>query len=51
MYVKMVTRPVYKRLKEAPITTKEVITLSNKLKHKSPLQKHVFPPPPQNVES
>ena len=35
----MVTRPVYKKkkLKEVP---------SKKMKHNSPLQKHVFPPPP-----
>ena len=44
MYVKMVTRPVYKKLQEAPITTKEVNTPSNKMKHKSPLQRHVFLP-------
>ena len=37
MYVKMVTKPVYKKkkLKEAP---------PNKMKHISPLQRHVFLP-------
>ena len=34
----MVTRLVYKKLKEAPITTKEVNTLPNKMKHNSPLK-------------
>ena len=33
-YVNMVTRPVYKK--------KEVSTPSNKMKHISPLQRHVF---------
>ena len=36
MYVKMVTRPVYKN--------KEVNTPPNKMKHNSPLQGHVFLP-------
>ena len=36
MYVKMVTRPVYKN--------KEVNTPPNKMKHNSPLQRHVFLP-------
>ena len=44
MYVKMVTRPMYKKLKEALITTKEVNTLPNKMKHNSSLQRHVFHP-------
>ena len=44
MYVKMVTRPMYKKLKEALITTKEVNTLPNKMKHNSSLQRHVFLP-------
>ena len=34
MYVNMVIRPVYKK--------KEVSTPPNKIKHISPLQKHVF---------
>ena len=34
MYIKMVTRPVYKN--------KEVNTPPNKMKHNSPLQGHVF---------
>ena len=36
MYVNMVTRPVYKN--------KEVSTPPNKIKHNSPLQRHVFLP-------
>ena len=36
MYVNMVTRPVYKK--------KEVSTSPNKMKHISPLQRHVFLP-------
>ena len=36
MYVNMVTRPVYKK--------KEVSTPPNKMKHISPLQRHVFLP-------
>ena len=44
MYVKMVTRPVYKKLKEPSITTKEVNTPPNKMKHNSPLQRHAFLP-------
>ena len=36
MYINMVTRPVYKK--------KEVCTPPNKLKHISPLQRHVFLP-------
>ena len=34
MYVNMVTRPMYKK--------KEVSTPPNKMKHISPLQRHVF---------
>jgi len=40
----MVTRPVYKKLKEALITIKEVNTPLNKMKHNFPLQRHVFLP-------
>ena len=36
MYVNMVTRPLYKK--------KEVSTPPNKMKHISPLQRHVFLP-------
>ena len=36
MYVKMVTRPVYKK--------NEVSTPPNKMKHIFPLQRHVFSP-------
>ena len=36
MYVKMVTKPVYKK--------NEVNTPPNKMKHNSPLQGHVFIP-------
>ena len=40
----MVIRPVYKKLKEPSITTKEVNTPPNKMKYNSPLQRHVFLP-------
>ena len=36
MYVNMVTKPMYKK--------KDVNTLPNKMKHNSPLQRHVFLP-------
>ena len=40
----MATRSVYKKLKEAPIITKEVNTPPNKMKHNSPLKGMNFSP-------
>ena len=44
MYVNMVTRLVYKKLKEASKTTRRKTLPLTKMKHNSPLQRHVFLP-------